>query len=80
MEQDVIRELYEKCCGCHGTRKLVIPIHVDKTRKLSYNLPAGADCPLCEDGYCKIGMTVGQLDAILEKHATAQPNPPTDIR
>lgn len=30
-------------------------------------LPAGSPCPLCEDGYCEVGMTQGQLDRIMNE-------------
>lgn len=62
----VERKLFEKCWGCDGTRKLARPVHVDYTRTSALNLPAGAECPLCENGYADIGMTVGQLESLRE--------------
>jgi hypothetical protein len=61
------RELYEKCWGCDGTRKLTKPVHIDVTRKKHHNAKIGEDCPLCTDGYSAIGITVGQLEALIAK-------------
>lgn len=75
------RKLYEKCTGCNGTRKLVTQVHIDKTRKVSYNLGVGEDCPLCKDGYVEIGVTVNQLYALMKaKNVAIQPNPATDVQ
>lgn len=58
------RMLYERCWGCHGTRKTA----TDFNRNRGGVLPAGSPCPLCEDGYSAIGMTVGQLEASALRH------------
>jgi hypothetical protein len=61
------RDLYEKCWGCDGTRKLTKPVHIDETRTRHRNAQPGEECPLCEDGYCKIGVSVGQMERLVEK-------------
>lgn len=59
--------LYEKCPACHGTRKTAHPAMVDRMKtadgKLySGPLPVGSVCPVCEDGYIGVGLTVGQVE------------------
>jgi hypothetical protein len=61
-------DLYEKCPACGGTRKLKAPVHVDHARGRSENLPAGADCPSCRDGYVATGMTAGQAERLVREN------------
>lgn len=61
------RDLYEKCWGCDGTRKLVRAAHIDETRTKARNAQPGEECPLCEDGYMITGLTAGQVERLVEK-------------
>lgn len=64
-------QLYEKCPACRGTRKTVGAMMVDgvivEGKRQSGGVAKGSTCPLCAetDGYCPVGMTVGQLERLL---------------
>lgn len=62
------RDLYERCLACDGTRKLQRFLHVDRTRTHSENLPVGAPCELCQDGYVATGMTAGQAERLVKEN------------
>lgn len=60
-------ELYEKCPACKGTCLTKTSMMVDGLKlpsgaTVTGPLPAGIACPLCEKGYVKTGLTVGQVE------------------
>lgn len=63
-----VRKLYERCWGCEGTRKTL----TDFQRNRGGVLPAGSDCPLCEDGYFETGLSLGQVERLVEQKLKQQ--------
>lgn len=57
-----VRKLYEKCWVCDGTRKTIRAFSGGRS-----DLPVGSDCPFCEGGYFETGLTIGQVDSLVEQ-------------
>lgn len=74
-----VRKLYERCWVCDGTRKTKMPFNASTTREI----PVGSDCFSCTDGYVETGLTMGQVEPLVEQRLKQQaagktPQPPQE--